>query len=291
MNLHPLHARLSGAFIAPIVPMRDDGRVDGDAVAALTRFIMAAGLAGHGGLLPASSTGEFMSLSEAEYDRVIGETVAAAGGAVPVIAGANHMDTAGAVDRARRAQRLGVDGVLVGPPFYFRPTREEVIDHFRRISDAVEIGVLVYDNTFATQLDIDEDLFAALAQMPKHRRHQGRHDGHLRVRRHPAAGGRPDRDPECSGRVERAGCPAGGRPGLRLGAGDARARADGGTGAPRPGRRPRVGSRTVKPDPPADAGDRTGCGWDIHRRAQGRPLDAGICGGPGASPRAEPARS
>jgi len=163
---HPLHTRLRGAFIAPITPMHEDGRVNGGAVAELTRFILAAGLEGHGGLLPVSSTGEFMSLSESEYDEVVGETVEAAAGTVPVIAGANHMDTAGAVDRARRAQRLGADGVLAGPPFYFRPTREEVIDHFRRISGAVEIGVLVYDNTFATQLDLDEDLFAALAELP-----------------------------------------------------------------------------------------------------------------------------
>jgi 4-hydroxy-tetrahydrodipicolinate synthase len=114
-------------------------------------------------LIPTSTTGEFMSLSDEEFEAVIGTTIDAARG-VPVLAGTNHMDTAAGIRRARRAEALGAVGVMAGPPFYFKPSRAEVLDHFRRISEAISIGIVVYDNAFATQLDLDPGLMFDLGQ-------------------------------------------------------------------------------------------------------------------------------
>jgi len=167
MDPQQLRARLRGVAITPVVPMSDDGQVDVEGIGELTRFLVGHGLSDDTGvLIPLSGTGEFMSLSDAEHEAVLAATIEAADGAVTVVAGANHMDTRGAIQRARRAQALGAAGVMVGPPFYFRPTNAEILDHYRRICDALEIGVVLYNNCFATQVDLAVELLDELADLP-----------------------------------------------------------------------------------------------------------------------------
>lgn len=167
MRPEELKPRLRGVIVTPAVPMHQDGRIDADAIRRLSRFLVQHGIRdGTGAIVAASSTGEFMSLSEREFDEVIAATVEGADGQVPVLAGTNHMSTAGAVDRSRRAQAHGAVGVLVGPPFYWRPSREEVLAHFASIAEAIDVGILIYNNHFATQHDLDVDLLEALARLP-----------------------------------------------------------------------------------------------------------------------------
>lgn len=166
--MHPqqLKAALRGVIATPVVPTGPDGAVNLRSVEQLTEFIIGAGLPGNGVLIPLSTTGEFFSMSDAEFEAVLETTIGTSRGRVPVLAGTNHMDTAGSVRRAKRAEALGAAGVLVGPTFYFKPSRDEVLDHFRRISDAIGIGIMVYDNSFATQLHLDPALLADLAELP-----------------------------------------------------------------------------------------------------------------------------
>ena len=60
---------------------------------------------GVGGLVPCGTTGESPTLSHAEHDRVIEVVVEAAGGRVPVIAGAGGNNTAAAIDRSNSRSR------------------------------------------------------------------------------------------------------------------------------------------------------------------------------------------
>jgi len=166
MNPQELKAVLRGVIATPIVPTTPDGEVNLRAVEQLTEFIIGGGLPGNGVLIPLSTTGEFFSVSDGEFEAVLETSIGAARGRVPVLAGTNHMDTAGVIRRAKRAEALGAAGVLVGPGFYFKPSRDEVLDHFRRLSDAIGIGIVVYDNSFATQLHIDPALLAELAELP-----------------------------------------------------------------------------------------------------------------------------
>lgn len=154
MNPDSLRRHLSGVAVTPTTPMVV-GSVDVAGVIAYTEFLLDAGLtAGRGVLVPLSSTGEFMNVTDAEFAEVITAVVGAARGTVPIVAGANAATTSACVDRCRTAQACGADGVLVGPPFYWSPTADEIATHYRAICSSVDIGVLVYNNPFATQVDI-----------------------------------------------------------------------------------------------------------------------------------------
>src|SRR5204863_476819 len=76
---------------------------------------------------------------------VVLQTVAAAAGRVPVIAGAGSNNTATAVELARSAERAGASALLCVTPPYLKPTQAGMMVHFRTIHDAVDIPIVLYD--------------------------------------------------------------------------------------------------------------------------------------------------
>ena len=167
MTPQDLRSHLRGIMLTPVVPTRADGSVNVAGIRAMTRFAIEAGVvSGTGVIVPMSTSGEFMSFSDAEFAAVLEVTIDAAADEVPVLAGTNHMDLAGIIERSKLAQSLGAAGVMFGPPFYFTPTREEILDHYRRVSEAIDIGIVVYNNVFATQVDLQPDVLTDLAELP-----------------------------------------------------------------------------------------------------------------------------
>lgn len=99
---------------------------------------------GAAALFAAGGAGEYFSLTDGEYERVVGETVAWSAGRVPVIAAAGR-GTKAAVTHARLAERIGADGILLLPPYMIEASQEGLATHVTAICRAVSIGVIVYN--------------------------------------------------------------------------------------------------------------------------------------------------
>lgn len=130
-----------GSYTALVTPFRD-GAVDEDA---FVRFVEWQISEGTHGLVPVGTTGESPTLSHDEHKRVVELTVATARGRVPVIAGAGSNSTAEAVEFTRHAKSVGADGALVVTPYYNKPTQEGLYQHYKAISDAVDIPIIIYN--------------------------------------------------------------------------------------------------------------------------------------------------
>jgi len=135
-------SRFRGVGPALITPMRRDGSVDLDAVAAHTRFCVAGGV--HF-LVPCGTTGESATLDSDEQLRVIERCIEAAGGKAPVMAGAGTNSTREACERASAAARAGADAILSVTPYYNKPTPEGIYRHYMAVADAAGIPVFVYN--------------------------------------------------------------------------------------------------------------------------------------------------
>jgi 4-hydroxy-tetrahydrodipicolinate synthase len=97
-------------------------------------------------LVPCGTTGESVTMSQAEREQVISATVEEARGRGRVIAGTGSNATAAAVEQSRRARELGADAVLVVAPYYNKPTQEGLYQHFRAVAEAVEgLPVVLYN--------------------------------------------------------------------------------------------------------------------------------------------------
>jgi 4-hydroxy-tetrahydrodipicolinate synthase len=103
-------------------------------------------------LVPTGSTGEFYALSRAEHMKVIETVIDTSAGAVPVVAGTAAAGTREAIALALDAQHAGVDGVQVVLPYYHVPSEEGLYGHFAAIADAVDVGVMIYNNPAVSKL-------------------------------------------------------------------------------------------------------------------------------------------
>jgi 4-hydroxy-tetrahydrodipicolinate synthase len=154
---------LRGVYVVMVTPFTEDGEVDHAGIRTNVDWWIEQGV--HG-LIPLGSTGEFASLSPAQKSRVLQTTVETARGRVPIVAGAASETTEGAIANAREAERAGAAGVLVLPPWYYTPTQEELVVHFRKVSQAIGIPVMLYNNPSSSKVDILPETVARLAEVP-----------------------------------------------------------------------------------------------------------------------------
>jgi 4-hydroxy-tetrahydrodipicolinate synthase len=100
---------------------------------------------GTDGLVPVGTTGESPTLSHSEHKKVIERVVKAAGGKIPVIAGAGSNSTAEAIELTAFAKKTGADATLQVGPYYNKPTQEGFYQHFKAIADEVDLPIVLYN--------------------------------------------------------------------------------------------------------------------------------------------------
>ena len=140
---HPTHPALAraprGVMSALPTPFDAHGEVDHAALAALTRWQRAEGVAG---VVAYGTTGEAPTVSERERAEVT-ETCLAAAGDLPVVVGVGTNCTRESVSRARAAQAMGAHGGLLVTPYYNKPTQDGLELHFRAVAEAVPSWPLI----------------------------------------------------------------------------------------------------------------------------------------------------
>src|SRR5687767_14833075 len=100
---------LRGAMTALATPFKESGALDEAALGSFVEWQVAEGI---DGLIPVGSTGEAVTLTPAEKDRVVRITVERCGGRVPVIAGAGSNDTAQAIEWSKLLAKAGATHLL-----------------------------------------------------------------------------------------------------------------------------------------------------------------------------------
>ena len=153
---------IKGSITALVTPFKDGG-VDEKAFQDFIEWQIESGT--HG-LVPCGTTGETPTLSDAEHKRVIELCVEAANGRVPIIAGAGSNETTVSIAYAKKAKSVGADAALVVTPYYNKPSQEGIYQHFKAISEAVDIPIVVYNVPSRSVTDISNDTMGRLATLP-----------------------------------------------------------------------------------------------------------------------------
>ncbi len=156
-------SRWSGAMTAIVTPFLENGEVDHEALAGLVRWQVDQGI---NGLVPAGTTGEGATLADVEHQAVVRTVVEAVAGRVPVIAGCGSNDTVRTVDAARRVEAAGADGLLVVSPYYNKPNRSGMLEHYRAVAEATALPVVVYNVPGRTAQNLGAELILELAEIP-----------------------------------------------------------------------------------------------------------------------------
>jgi len=151
-----------GTYTVMITPFDASGAVD---LAATTDFVEWQISSGIHGLVPLGSTGEFLSLTDAERHAVAQTVIDTSGGRVPVLIGTGAESTDDVIRYSRDAEAMGADGVMIIPPFYSTPTEDELFEHYRRIGAAIGIPIMVYNNPATANVDLTPPIVARLSEI------------------------------------------------------------------------------------------------------------------------------
>jgi 4-hydroxy-tetrahydrodipicolinate synthase len=152
---------IGGILTAMVTPFDRDGALDEDASVRLMHHLLENG---SDGLVLAGSTGEGATMTDEEKARLWELGVAECGDAA-VIAGTGTCDTHHSIELTRRADAIGVDGMLVVTPYYNRPNRRGIKAHYEAIAAATDKPIVAYNIPSRTATDMPNDLLAELAQI------------------------------------------------------------------------------------------------------------------------------
>lgn len=153
---------IKGSLTALVTPFKN-GTIDEKSFCDFVEWQIDSGI--HG-LVPCGTTGESATLTDKEHQRVIELCVETAAGRVPVIAGAGSNETTVSIKYAKHAKKLGADAALVVTPYYNKPNQEGIYQHFKAISEAVDIPVIVYNIPGRSVVDITNDTMGRLSTLP-----------------------------------------------------------------------------------------------------------------------------
>jgi 1-pyrroline-4-hydroxy-2-carboxylate deaminase len=150
----------SGVFPAVTTQFREDLSLDVDATARVIEGLIRDGVSG---LIVCGTVGENCSLARNEKVAVMEAAKAVARGRVPVISGIAEFTSAFAIDMAKEAARIGLDGVMVMPALVYSSKPQETAAHFRSVAKATDLPVMVYNNPPIYKNDVTPEILASLA--------------------------------------------------------------------------------------------------------------------------------
>ena len=154
---------LKGTATAMITPFRADGGVDFGSFGAMIEYQIAGGT---DMLVILGTTGEPATMTEEEKTAVMEFAVKKAKGRIKLVFGCGSNCTAHAVETAKKAEKIGADGLLAVTPYYNKCTQNGLIAYYRSICEAVNLPVIAYCVPSRTGVNILPATMAKIAELP-----------------------------------------------------------------------------------------------------------------------------
>jgi 4-hydroxy-tetrahydrodipicolinate synthase len=133
---------LIGTGVALITPFKDDFTIDIDALRRVVNFSIDGGIEY---LVVLGTTAENATLSQEEKELVIATVIEVNAGRLPLVLGVGGNNTLNVVEELRTRDLSAFVAVLSVSPYYNKPTQEGIYQHFKAVSEASPIPVILYN--------------------------------------------------------------------------------------------------------------------------------------------------
>ena len=145
---------LGEVITAMITPFDKDYKIDWESADKLIDYLLTNG---SDSLLLAGTTGESPTLTDDEKIALFKFGRKKIKGNAKLIAGTGSNDTFHTTELSKKAEEAGADALLVVTPYYNKPTQTGLVQHFKAISEAVNIPIIVYNVPSRTCCNITSD--------------------------------------------------------------------------------------------------------------------------------------
>jgi 4-hydroxy-tetrahydrodipicolinate synthase len=133
---------LIGTGVALVTPFKADFSVDTEALCRIVNFSVDGGI---DYLVVLGTTAENATLSQEEKELVISTVVECNNGRLPLVLGVGGNDTMKVVSELKTRNLSDFVAILSVSPFYNKPTQEGIYQHFKAVSEASPIPVIIYN--------------------------------------------------------------------------------------------------------------------------------------------------
>jgi len=155
--------RYPGVYAAMATPLTQDGEVDPVGIARVVEYLFSNGVTG---LSILGSTGEGPALTNAQRQRALDATLAAADGRGPVFTGAASSVVSEVIAGLRTSAGSGARGALVPPPYYYQLDSDAIVGYFERVAEVSPVPLILYNIPSMTKIQIPPAAVARLAAHP-----------------------------------------------------------------------------------------------------------------------------
>ena len=164
MNRDELKNLIRGIIVATPTPFNDNLEVDYGKMADMTKWWISKGLVKSKAVIKCVSLmGEGPQLTHDEWPLLLKSVIDAAEEKVPVIGCIHSTDTKKSITDALIAQDLGATGLQVSAPLFNDPNQDDILRYFEALSNAIEIGIMVYQTPWNKYGEIMPETFKKMA--------------------------------------------------------------------------------------------------------------------------------
>lgn len=155
--------KFKGLGVAMVTPFNSDGSVDYLGLEKLTNHLVDGGV---NYLVVMGTTGENPTINNEEQQAILQKVKEVNVRRLPIVFGIGSNSTAAVVERLKSENLEGVDGILCVSPYYNKPSQEGIYQHYKAVSDATPLPVVMYNVPGRTGSLVSAETTLRIAQLP-----------------------------------------------------------------------------------------------------------------------------
>ena len=133
---------LIGTGVALVTPFNKDLSIDHDALKAIVNYNIENGT---NYLVISGTTGESVTISLQEKHAIVNTIKETNNNRVPLVLGIGGNNTAQVIEELKQTNFEGITAILSVAPYYSKPTQEGFYQHFKVISEASPVPIILYN--------------------------------------------------------------------------------------------------------------------------------------------------
>ena len=155
--------KFKGLGVAMVTPFNADGSIDYLGLERLTNHLVDGGV---NYLVVMGTTGENPTINNEEQQAILQKEIEINARRLPIVFGIGGNSTAAVVERLKSENLEGVDGILCVSPYYNKPSQEGIYQHYKAVSDATPLPVIMYNVPGRTGSLVSAETTLRIAQLP-----------------------------------------------------------------------------------------------------------------------------
>ena len=153
--------KIEGVFVPIITPFKN-GKVDLNSYSELINHYIDEGVTG---IIPLATTGETPTISTKEYEEILAKTIEVNNSRVFIYTGLGGNNTSDVIKNLSIVEKYKIDGILSVTPYYSRPSQKGIYEHFKAISQATDLNIIIYNIPYRTGVNVENETIYKLAQL------------------------------------------------------------------------------------------------------------------------------